>query len=451
MSSRRPNILLFIPHDLGDFLGCYGHPTVRSPNLDALAERGVRFTKCFTTSPECTPSRGGLYTGLYPHQNGLMGLSNFGWALQVPHLAERLRDNGYSTHLFGTHHETAGTVESLGYRQAHSQENRRVDAVCHAVAEFVRSPAARDDGPWFACAGFHHVHRKWPTETSFDPEKVEVPPFLPDNPVIRTDLAQFHESILEMDTAVGKALDALEASDVGQDTIVIFTTDHGAGFPRAKATLYDPGLRVPLIVYRPGGIAGGQTHDDLLSNLDVTPTLLELAGIEVPDGLEGRSFRALLNGEPYEARDAVFGDLLYDVAYDPMHYMRTRTHKYIRSFAVTEEDARGADPRVLCTFKAGQWIRVDDFDVMSSPAWQSMAEEQSKPPREELYDLREDPWEQNNLALQESDVLDEMRRRLDDFMQCTQSPLLHGHVPPPPEQVEANVKYRPGGPMYEGR
>jgi len=449
MKNSRPNILLIIPHDLGDFLHCYGHETVQSPNIDALAAGGVRFTDCFTTSPECTPSRGGLYTGLYPHQNGLMGLSNFGWSLRVPHLAERLRDGGYDTHLFGTHHETSGPIESLGYQHTHSQENRHVDVVCETLADFVRSPATCDSAPWFACAGFHHVHRAWPTETSFDADDMVVPPFLPDNPVVRKDLAQFHESILEMDTAVGRVLDALNSTEAGRNTLVIFTTDHGAGFPRAKATLYDPGLRVPLIMRYPGRWDNGTVHNCLLSNLDVAPTLLELAGIPLPDELEGRSFLPLLDRQTYTERDAVFGDLLYDVAYDPMHYVRTRTHKYIRSFAVTPEEAEGADPRVLATFAGGEYIRVDDFDVMSSPAWQSMAKDYPKPLPEELYDLVNDPWEQQNLATENAAPLSELRERLHDFMERTQSPLLHGHVPPPPEQVEANRKYRPGGPMYD--
>ena len=117
MANRGPNVLIFLPHDLGDTLGCCGHATVRTPHLDGLAARGARFANYFTPAPECTPSRGCMFTGLYTHQHGLMGLSNFGWELapSAPHLAQRLRLAGYHTHLFGLQHETDNPPASLGY------------------------------------------------------------------------------------------------------------------------------------------------------------------------------------------------------------------------------------------------------------------------------------------------------------------------------------------------
>ena len=440
----RPNILFFIPHDLGDHLCCYGHPTVRSPHLDRLAAEGVQFQHCYGTAPECTPSRAGLFSGYYDHQNGLMGLSNFGWRLnpETPHLAKRLRDAGYETHLFGLQHETGGDPGELGYAHV-SPGNRRAPEVCELLGEFLRSDAARGETPWFACAGFFNVHRKWPEETTFSPDEVDVPPYLPDNPTVRNDLAHFHQDIEDMDTAVGVALEALRASGLDEDTLVVFTTDHGCGFPRAKATFYDPGIHVPLIMRWAGRTDSGVRPDALISNLDVTPTLLELAGAEIPADMEGRSLLPLARGDACTDRGTVFGALFYDVAYDPMHMVRTRAHKYIRSFAVTDEDAAGADPRVVSTFTAGQWVRCDDFDVMAGAAWRSMASPQPRPPREELYDLDDDPLEQKNLADDpaSAEVLADMRRRLAGMMERTRSPLLSGHVPPTPKQVEANAHY----------
>ncbi len=456
MASSRPNILVFIPHDLGVHLGCYGHASVQSPRLDRLAAQGVRFANCFTPAPECTPSRGCLMTGLYPHQNGLVGLSNFGWNLrpEAPHLAARLAEAGYATHLFGFQHEVHGAPERLGYQQTHSQEKGgfHVDRVCNALAAFLQSSEAQQK-PWFAYAGFKHVHRPWSDDTSFAPDEMDVPAYLPDTPAIREDLTHFHQDILDMDTAIGRALDALHTNGLDANTWVLFTTDHGAAFPGAKATLYDPGVHVSLILRRPGQGRGGRTVDDLISNLDVTPTLLEAAGIEVPATLAGQSFLPLLDGRPYTPRDQVCGALFYDVAYDPMHYVRTATHKYIRSFAVTPEDAAGADPEVLSTFAAGRWVRVDDFDVLTSPAWQALKGPSSKPPREELYDLVRDPLERTNLADEPASqaVLDELRMRMERMMQETASPLQSGHVLPPPEQREAARAYRPGGPKYAAK
>jgi len=433
--SDRPNILVFVPHDLGDHLGCYGRRTVRSPNLDHLAEDGLRFTRYFTAAPECTPSRAGMMTGLYTHQNGLMGLCHRGWEFkpEAQHLAQRLWRAGYDTHLFGFQHETGMSPKRLGYNAMHSQQNVRAPAVCSEVVRFLNSDLARGEKPWFAHVGFSHVHRPWDEDTSFDPDQIDVPPYLPDNPNVRNDLAQFHENILEMDRAVGTVLDAVRKANLTEQTVVIFTTDHGCPFPRAKSTFYDPGIRIPLIIRCPGRFGGGKTHDVLLSNLDFTPTVLDLCGVSVPEGLEGRSFRPLLDDESCEERDAVFGALYYDAFYDPMHCVRTRTHKYIRSFAVTPQDAEGADPELLARHKTGIWIRADDSDVQSSLSWQSMAANHYPvPPPEELYDLTADPLEQRNLAgdASASDILDKMRATMQDMMERTNSPLLTGHVPP---------------------
>ena len=457
---RRPNVLVFIPHDLGDNLHCCGHPQVRSPNLDRLAQRGVRFSEYFCVSPECSPSRGGMMTGYHVHENGMLGLAPFGWVLRKPHLAKRMAELGYDTHLFGFQHETHETPETLGYSSALKREapqgERRGDTaaiVCEDVRAFVQSEAASAERPWFACAGFADVHRPWKPETSFDADTVQPPPFLPDNPTIRSDLARFYQSIMDMDAAVGGAIDELDRTPAAADTLVIFTTDHGAAFPRAKATLYDPGIRIPLIMRLPGRFEGGRVCDELLSNVDFTPTVLDLCGAPSCGEFTGRSFAPLLRGQPYEPRDQIVSSLFYDVAYDPMHCVRTREFKYIRSFAVTPEEAKGADPETLATHVAGQWIRVDDFDVMASDAWQSMKTECPKPPREELYDLRSDPWEQNNLAQDPAaqDTLDAMRARLDEWMTRTDSPLRSGHPQPPDKQRSASRHYAIGGPAYQKR
>jgi arylsulfatase A-like enzyme len=452
--NEKPNILIMLPHDLGDFLGCYGHPSVQTPHLDAMAARGAQLRNCFATSPECTPSRGSLLTGLYPHQNGLMGLSNFGWSLKVPHLAGRMRDEGYVTHLFGIQHETHDPVESLGYQHVHKAESVKSPHVCKSLCSFLQESSDDTAPPWFAHAGFFDPHRTWCalSDSRFSPDEIEVPPWLPDRPVVRKDLARYHEEIAVMDEAVGTVLDTLKETGRDRDTLVLFITDHGAPFPGAKATLYDPGLRISAILHWPGGIEGGKVYDDLISGTDIVPTILQCIGAEVPDGLAGQSFLPRLRGEACDSREEVAGGLFYDVAYDPMHYVRTKTHKYIRSFAVTPEDATNADPRTLSTFEAGRWVRVDDMDVLCSPTWQALSEEadRSKPPREELYDLRPDPCERVNLVDDPNsrEVLEAMRGRLDRMMRQTDSPLRSGHVPPPPAQVEAFIKHKPHSPRF---
>lgn len=436
-NTDRPNILMFIPHDLGAHLNCYGHSSVRSPNLDHLAESGVRFTNCFTTAPECTPSRAGLYTGQYTHQTGLMGLCHRGWEFRpdVKHLAERLWDSGYQTCLFGVNHETGRSPARLGYNRIMAQKCfRSCFDVCAEAADWITREAPHQEKPWFACIGFQDTHRPWRPAKDFGPDDVEVPPYLPDTPEVRADLAELHQAIYDMDVSIGRVLEALERSPLADNTIVVYTADHGIPFPRAKATYYDPGIRVPLIIRMPEKFAGGKVYDQLISNLDYTPTILELCDVDVPDGLEGRSFRNLLEGNDYNERDAVFGVLYYDAFYDPIHCVRTQTHKYIRSFAVTPEDAAGADHEVLATHKCGAWIRADDSDVQRAPTWEVIKKNGPfpKPPPEELYDLKADPLEQNNLADApgSADILKNLRAKLNEMMERTQSPLLTGHVSP---------------------
>lgn len=444
--SQQPNVLVFIPHDLGDFLGCYGHQDVKSPNLDSLASEGVRFSSYFTAAPECTPSRAGMYTGLYTHQNGLMGLCHRGWEFShdTVHLAERLKEGGYRTRLFGLQHETHGDVSRLGYEEHLSADDRHAPVVCSAFEEFLESPEA-EAGPWYSSVGFFDVHRPWPDRTSFELADIDLPHYLPDTPEVRKDYAWFYQNILEMDEAIGRVLDTLERRGLADNTIVIFTTDHGSPFPRAKSTYYDAGIRIPLIMRYPAaaGGAGGIVRNELLSNLDFTPTILDLCGIPVPEGLEGRSFSPLLAGGDYTEREAIFGALYYDAYYDPIHCVRTRRHKYIRSFAVAPSEAAGADPEVLARHETGSWIRADDSDVQNSDTWRALASTSwPVPPAEELYDLESDPFEERNLLAAEAGapeagqadgvdaVASRMRSLLDAMMRRTSSPLLTGHVSP---------------------
>jgi len=431
--NERPNVLMFMLHDLGDHLGCYGHETVESPNVDGLAERGARLGSYFTAAPECTPSRAGMFTGQFTHQNGLMGLCHRGWEFNsdAKHLAQYLAEGGYETHLFGLQHETSGNPERLGYLHAHSQDDKSAPIVCQAAIDFVEQ-TAEGDAPFFAHVGFFDVHRAWNEDTDIDPDTIGVPPYLPDNSEVRRDLTHFHQNIKDTDHAIGGVLDAIERSDIANNTVIIFTTDHGCPFPRAKSTYYDPGISIPLVIFRAGHFEGGDVHDALLSNLDFMPTILEICGCDVPDGIEGRSFLPVLEGQDAVGRTAVFGALYYDAFYDPIHCVRTRTHKYVRSFAVTAEDVEGADPEVLAKHKTGTWIRADDSDVQRSLAWQSMLGDYEKPPPEELYDLAADPLERNNLAEDpaSASVLEEMRDLMQEMMVRSSSPLLNGHVSP---------------------
>lgn len=420
MPGRLPNILLFICHDLGRRLGCYGAP-VATPHLDRFAGQGVTFTNHFCTAAQCSPSRGSIMTGRYPHRNGLMGLAHIGWEY---HPGEQtipmfLGQAGYATHLFGAYHESEDPGR-LGYGQVHRVERHRARQVAAATCEYLRGQAAAEQ-PFYACVGTSEPHRPYQQAgyPADDPATVVPLPYLPDKPGIREDLAGLNGLVRVMDEAFGQVMGCLAETGLARETLVIFTTDHGIAMPRAKGTCYDPGLETALILRLPGRFEGGRRLDALLPNVDLLPTLLELTGLPAPANLDGRSFLPLLEGRPYHPHERIFVEMTWHDKYNPMRGLRTTRHKYVRNF--------GDRPLVFLPLdiyqgKAGEEVR-DVFHGSSRPA-------------EELYDLAADPLEQRNLAADPAQAgrLADYRRQVEQWMVDTADPLLEGDVPPPDKQ-----------------
>ena len=327
----KPNILVVITHDSGRQFGCYG-AGVETPNIDRLAEEGVCFTNTFCSAPQCSAARASAWTGLVPHRNSLIGLTHLGFRLDpdVPRLGAMLADAGYHTALFGFQHEEPD-AHRMGYRQVQKAESNKLRHVVPLVRAFLEGAPPE---PFFACVGFGETHRPFPGDHQpVDPAGVTVPGWLPDEAAVREDLAALHGMIRGVDAAVGSIDSLLQESGLADDTLLIYTTDHGIAFPRAKATLRDAGLGVALVARGPGGFDGGRQVAGLTSTMDLMPTLLELAGIDVPPGLDGRSLLPLLANPDADWRDHLFPEMTFHAAYDPMRGIRTERYKYIRSFA----------------------------------------------------------------------------------------------------------------------
>lgn len=414
-TSQRPNIVQIIWHDLGDWLSCYGKEEIPSPSLQALTEEGVVFDHHFCSAPQCSPSRGSIMTGRYPHSNGLMGLTHRGWEYHPGErdLPDLLNEAGYQTYLFGVQHEH-GTKTRLSYKHADT-DVRRGHEVANRVYPFFRD-AAKDQQPFFVTIGFSDVHRVF--GSTYDPalmDRVSVPGYLPDTEVVRKDIATFYENIRMADAAVGRILDALKGSGLEKNTLVFFTTDHGAEFPRAKMTLYDPGIKTTLILRYPGVLQAGCRVEELISNVDMLPTLLDAIGAKIPDTIQGRSFWPLLIGGTYTPREEVYTELTWHAQYDPMRSIRTARYKYIRNFEPGRPILIGGPP--------AQRYGVDLIEqYYNNPR-----------PEEELYDLSQDPWEKHNLtdASAYQAIKTTLRDRLMPFLQETQDPLLEGPIPHP--------------------
>jgi arylsulfatase A-like enzyme len=276
--------------------------------------------------------------------------------------------------------------------------------------------------PFFLSVGFFETHRSFFEPTSVRDALYSLPPAnLPDTPETRRDIAAFKESARSLDHGVGAVLDAVDSRGLADDTIVLFTTDHGLAFPGAKATLFDRGLGV-LMMMRGPGFAFGKVVDAMVSHLDVYPTLCDIAGVSRPPWLEGRSLLPLVAGEVDELHDELFSAVTYHAAYEPQRAVRTTRFKYIRRF----DDRRTP---VL--------PNTDDSpskDVLVGHGWadRPVATEQ-------LYDLVFDPNEAGNLAGDPAyaEVLEDLRERLEAWMRSTDDPLLDGDVGGP-EGARAN-------------
>lgn len=435
-----PNVLLIHCHDLGQYIGCYG-VDIETPNVDRLADEGARFENHYVTAPQCSPSRGSLFTGCYPHVNGLMGLAHTNWELDTEQtLPHRLSEVGYGTHLFGLQH-ISESPKNLGYDQIHTAGRlspnvspelhsvNRAENVANIVSQYLESGL---NSPFFASVGFFEAHRIETDEEDDEegdvlygygdrydadgPDDLAVPGWLPDEPGIREDLAAMRGMVYALDDSLGTILDALESAGLEEETLVLFTTEHGIAFPRAKGTCYDPGIEAFLLVRYPPLTDGGTVHDELVSNVDILPTVLELATGDTPDNVDGYSLLPLLDDDRvYSPRDHVFAEITWHDMYVPVRAVRTDRFKYIRGF--------WRNPRVFLP-----------NDVYASLAGQEVRGRYGRPSRvyEELYDLEADPHEQENVAddTDYEQVRSKLASTLATWMHETADPILAGPVRP---------------------
>ncbi|MDQ1399363.1 MAG: N-sulfoglucosamine sulfohydrolase [Acidimicrobiaceae bacterium] len=411
-----PNVLYVHSHDTGRYVQPYGYP-VPTPNIQHLADQGALFRQAFCAAPVCSGSRAALLTGQCTHATGMLGLAHRGYRLTFPerHIAHVLRSAGYWTGLIGEQHVSADPAD-LGYDRIVDLDSTKVRDVAPAATRLLAERAQARE-PFFLSVGFFETHREY-----FEPSSVRdalysrPPENIVDTAMTRRDMASFKASARSLDQGVGAVLNALEENDLVGNTLVILTTDHGLAFPDAKATMYDRGIGVMLLMRGPGGFEHGRVFDSIVSHLDLFPTVCEVAGIDPPEWLEGVSLLPLVRGELDELHHEIFAELTYHAAYEPQRAVRTARYKYARRF----DDQRPG--RVLAN--------VDDSatkDVMLHAGWADV-----NPPGESLYDLWLDPGEGTNriddAAL--AGVLSDLRRRLHDWMVRTDDPLLNGPVAP---------------------
>lgn len=431
----QPNIVYLHCHDAGRYIQPFGH-AIETPNLQRVAEQGVLFRQAFTCNPTCSPSRACLMTGKWAHVNGMLGLAHRGFALNDYNdaLVPRLNAAGYETVLSGVQHIARppfAEVDQIGYTNVLTEDGKAAEASDIAV-DYLKNRS--DDRPFFLDVGFHQPHR---AGESFrhdfdppDPRYVRPPAPLPDNATTRQDMSVFHASMKTADHGFGKVLDTLDELGLADNTLVICTTDHGIAFPAMKCNLTDHGMGVYLIVHGPG-FDGGMVVDEMVTHMDILPTILQTIGADAPAGLNGKALQPLVTGEADELHEQIFAEVNYHAAYEPKRAVRTRRWKYIRHYD-------GRDNHV--------YPNCDNSP--SKTYWDEYGWRDQPRPEETLYDLIFDPNETNNLAgaPRAADVLADMRARMDKWMAETNDPILAGPIPLPDGGVTTDPdKYSPNG------
>lgn len=405
--SPLPNFVFLISDDhSAPDLGCYGNAAVHTPNLDRMAREGVRFLNAFVSSPQCSPNRSAILTGCFPHTIGTSRLHTPmpEWESSI---LEMLKERGYFVGAFRKVHQGPVFDKRWNFYGARGVPFEKF---------FDALPPGR---PFYLHVGFTDPHRPYRPggfSPPHDPARAQVPRFLPDTPEVRQDLAHYYDAIARMDAECGRIFEILRERKLEDNTLVVFTGDNGMPFPRAKASCYDSGLRVPLLARWPGKIKPESVARELISHVDLPVTWLEAAGIEKPKKMQGRSLLNLLLGKSSTARAEIFAERNWHNTFDPMRAIRTGRYKLI--------------------FNAAPKFPYRPIsDVEASPSWQSYLElarngrlgalhmrllEPTRP-MFELYDLERDPDEFHNLATspEHAEILQDLKYRLSDWMHET--------------------------------
>ncbi|MFC1734660.1 sulfatase-like hydrolase/transferase [Candidatus Hydrogenedentota bacterium] len=407
-SDKHPNILWITCEDISPHLGCYGHEEARTPNLDRLASEGMRFENAFGISGVCAPNRSCIITGMYPTTLG------------TSHMRTRIKPPDH-VRCFPEYLRRAGYYCSNRAKQDYqfeapedSWDDSSGDAHWRGRAE---------GQPFFSVFNFGMTHeggianrykeRKKELEPdAHDANKMKVPPYYPNTPEIREMWAGYFDVITEMDVVVGNVLEALKADGLAENTIVFYYSDHGVGLPRGKRSVYDSGMRVPMIVRWPGHIKPGTVTDDLISFVDLAPTVLSLAGVSIPDHMRGRPFLGDKKAKPRKYVYAAYDRI--DERYDIVRATRDKRYKYIRNYEPYRPYA------LHVGYREGKPLmkklrRLDKVGELKGPEKLWMRKTK---PIEELYDLKSDPHEIRNLAdsAKYRKVLKRMRKAHEKWM-----------------------------------
>lgn len=412
-AKEKPNIVFIIADDISwDDFGCYGNNVVKTPNIDRIASEGIRFTNAYLTASSSSPSRCSIISGRYPHSNGAAELHTPLPERMIPFPLLLNNSNYYTAHAgkwhFGpsVHRAFNRYTDENGYDNGNGGEDNWV--------RFLRERPR--DKPFFFWLASHDAHRPWGADTfkiTHDPGLVNIPPYFADTPETRRDIASYYNEIARFDYHVGKVREELMRQGVLNNTVIIVMADNGRPFPRCKTRVYDSGMKTPFIVFWPDGIKSkGEISSSLVSSIDLAPTILELAGVSIPEEFQGVSFTEVLKNPSAEVRTAVFSEHNWHDYEAHERMIRTKDFLYVLNSRPWLTNCGPADSKGSPTQAALNNLRDEgkltpaQADVFIVPR-----------PAEELYDVKNDPEQLLNMASmpEYQEQLNEMRRLLNNW------------------------------------
>ena len=455
-TAKRPNILFVISDDQSwQDAGAYGATHVSTPAFDRIARDGILFRNSFCASPSCTPSRSAVLMGRHMWQQEQAGVLYGAMPPKIPLYTHLLEDSGYFTGYTGkgwapgewnalgaTRNPCGREYNSLKYPEP---VRRGIDPADYSAnfQQFLKDkPKETPFCFWFGCKEPHRIYdRGSGLRLGKKLEDAKVPPYLPDTPQVRSDLLDYYLEIEWYDQQLAKALKILEAEGSLDNTLIVVTSDNGMPFPRAKVSLYDAGVHMPLAIRWGNRLKAGSTNDTLVSHTDFAPTFLEAAGLPIPAGIAGQSLLPLLGGGTLHQRDAIYCGMERHVmarpngAGYPMRSIRTKDFLYIRNFTPDRWPTGGDFPSSNNT-PHGDIDGAPTKDILFDAATRAKFPEQvalclNKRPAEELYELISDADQMRNLAADPRYVAqrDQLRARLETYLRQSGDPRIQGNDP----------------------
>ena len=471
--ARAPNIILFVTDDQSPIAGCYGHTDIQTPHLDALAAEGTRFTHAFATTASCSASRSVILSGLHNHRNGQYGHTHdFHKFASFPAVAAvslplQMKQAGYRTAQIGKYHVAPVSVFEFEKRLAGNARNAR--SMAESCRDLFQESSARPFFLYFCTSDPHRgggVDRTSPLELKpdlfgnkperkahqgieevfYEPSKVKVPDFLPDTPECRSEIAQYHQSCSRIDQGLGHLVSLLKETGKWENTVLIYTADHGMAFPGGKTTVYEAGLRVPFIVRHPGAKKRGVVNNAMISHVDITPSILDLAqaydadrqaplklisvakvpsgenGGKPPKAYHGRSWVPVLEEASPKGWDEIGASHTFHEIqmYYPMRVVRDRKYKLIWNIAWRQPYPFASD-----LWRASTW-QAQYAKGAEAPYGKRTVDSYINRPQFELYDISSDPSETRNLAEDPAfaNVLSHYQSKLKAMQKRTEDPWL---------------------------